>query len=78
VNISNNDAYVRNQSSDNLRGEMWLSNGDIKTTAIGFADTGSGQMITLIKIKEGTRSDDAEDHGDIWMVAAANYYDNTI
>jgi hypothetical protein len=76
VNISNSDAYVTNESSNNLRGEMWLSNGDMKTNAIGFSDTGSGQMITLIKIKEGTESDDAENHGDIWMVAAADYFNN--
>lgn len=76
VNISNNDAYVRTENANSWRGEMWLSNGDLKTTAIGFTDTGSGQMITLIKIKEGTKSNDAEDHGDIWMVAAADYYNN--
>jgi hypothetical protein len=76
VNISSNDAYVTTEFVSDLRGEMWLSNGDMKTSDIGFSDTGSGQMITLIKIKEGTRSDDAENHGDIWMVAAANYYNN--
>jgi len=76
VNISNFDAYVTNESSGNLRGEMWLSNGDMKTPAIGFSDNGSGQMITLIKIKEGTKSDDAEDHGDIWLVAGADIYNN--
>jgi hypothetical protein len=55
---------------------MWLSGGDMKTPAIGIRDNGSGQMITLIKIKEGTKSDDSEDHGDIWMVAGADIYNN--
>ena len=72
INISGNDAYVNCENSDNYQGEMWSSNGDMKTAYIRFPDTGSGQMITLIKIKEGTRSDDAEDHGDIWMVAGAD------
>ena len=77
INISGNDAYVVNESSDNLQGQMWFSGGDDKTTDIRFPDNGSGQMITLIKIKEGTRSDDAENHGDIWMVAGADISVNT-
>jgi hypothetical protein len=76
VNISGTDAYVENESSDTLQGEMWSSGGDMKTAYIGIRDNGSGQMITLIKIKEGTRSNDAEDHGDIWMVAGADIYNN--
>jgi hypothetical protein len=76
INISGDDAYVRCEDSDNLRGEIWFSGGDDKTPEIGINDNGSGQMITLIKIKEGTRSDDAEDHGDIWMVAGADIYND--
>jgi hypothetical protein len=75
VNISNNDAYVECEN-DGLRGEMWLSGGDTKTQWIRFPDNGSGQMITLIKIREGTRSDDSENDGDVWMVAGADIYDN--
>jgi hypothetical protein len=76
VNISGNDAYVACENSDSYQGEMWFSGGDMKTPAIRFPDNGSGQLITLIKIKEGTRSDDAEDHGDIWMVAGAEIYND--
>jgi hypothetical protein len=76
VNISGNDAYVNCESSDNYRGEMWFSGGNEKTAYIRFPDNGSGQMITLIKINEGTRSDDGEDHGDIWMVAGADIYND--
>ena len=76
VNISGSDAYVENESSNNLQGGMWSSGGDMKTPYIGIRDNGSGQMITLIKIKEGTRSDDGENHGDIWMVAGADIYNN--
>jgi len=59
-------------SDNGTQGEMWHSGNDMKTPAISFPDNGSGQMITLIKIKEGTRSDDSEYHGDIWMVAGAD------
>jgi hypothetical protein len=77
VNISNSNAYVACEYSDNgTQGEMWHSGNDMKTPAISFPDNGSGQMITLIKIKEGTRSDDSENHGDIWMVAGADIYNN--
>lgn len=73
VNISGNDVRVECEYSNNGgTGQMWLSGGDMQTPAIRFPDSGSGQMITLIKIKEGTRSDDAENHGDVWMVAGAN------
>jgi hypothetical protein len=76
INISGSDAYVECEDSDNLRGQMWFSGGDDKTAYIGINDNGSGQMITLIKIKEGTESDDSENHGDIWMVAGADIYNN--
>jgi len=72
INISDEDAYVNCEYSNNLQGSIWFSGGDTKTPDIRFPDNGSGQMITLIKIKEGTKSDDSEDHGDIWMVAGAD------
>ena len=76
VNISNSTAYLACESSDNRQGEMWFSGGDDKTCYVAINDNGSGQMVTLIKIKEGTYSDDGEDHGDIWMIAGANISDN--
>lgn len=76
VNISGEDAYLACESSDNRQGEMWHSGNDMKAAYIGFPDNGSGQMVTLIKIKEGTYSDDGEDHGDIWMIAGADIYNN--
>jgi hypothetical protein len=76
VNISGGNAYVQNESSNSYQGSLWHSGNNMKTTAIGFRDNGSGQMITLIKIKEGTRSDDSENHGDIWMVAGADIYND--
>jgi len=75
VNISGEDAYVECEN-DGLRGKMWFSGGDDKTLQIRFPDNGSGQMITLIKIREGTRSDDSEYDGDVWMVAGAEIYND--
>ncbi len=77
VNISGNNLTVENQYVDTgERGEMWLSGGDMKTWAVGIDDNGSGQMVTLMKIKEGTTSDDGENHGDIWMIAGADITNN--
>ena len=74
VNISGNDVRVECEYPNNgpYQGSLWLSGGDMKTPAIRFPDNGSGQMITLIKIKEGTHSNNAESHGDVWMVAGAD------
>jgi hypothetical protein len=33
-------------------------------------------MVTLIKFKEATASDDGDDHGDLWMIAGADISDN--
>jgi hypothetical protein len=74
--ISGNDAYVSCEDSDSYRGEMWFSGGDERTPHVGINDNGSGQMVTLIKIKEGTKSDDSENHGDIWMIAGADIYND--
>ena len=77
INITNNDMYVENESvNSGYQGEMWFSGGDDKTSYIGIRDNGSGQMVTLVKIKEGTESDDGENHGDIWMVAGADIFVN--
>lgn len=76
INISGSDAYIQCESSNNQQGQMWFSNGNNKTSSVGFTDSGSGQMVTLIKIKEGTYSDDAESHGDIWMIAGADIYND--
>ena len=73
VNISNNSITVENENQD---GRMWISGGDDKTPYVGINDNGSGQMVTLMKIKEGTYSDDGEWHDDIWMIAGADIYNN--
>jgi hypothetical protein len=76
INISNSDAYVENEYVNNLQGQMWHSGNDMKTPAAGINDNGSGQMVTLVKIKEGVYSDDGASHGDIWMIAGADIYNN--
>jgi hypothetical protein len=77
INTTNSDIFVRNEEvNSGERGEMWFSGGDAKTPVVGISDNGSGQMVTLVKIKEGTESDDGDDHGDIWMIAGADIYDD--
>ena len=76
VNITNSTVYVENEDSNNYRGEMWLSGNDSKTPLVGINDNGSGQMVTLMKIKEGTQSNDGDNHGDIWMIAGADIFDD--
>ena len=77
VNISDDTVTVENQYVDNgQQGQMWFSGGDTQTSYAGINDNGSGQMVTLIKIKEGTYSDDGEQHGDVWMIAGADIYNN--
>ena len=72
INISGNTVQVQTENTD---GSIWFSGGDTKSDYVDIADNGSGQMVTLIKIKEGTESDDSEDHSDIWMVAGADISD---
>lgn len=78
INVSNNTAYIQNESANGpgYQGEMWFSGGDDKTPAVGINDNGSGQMVTLVKIKEGTYSDDGDQHGDIWMIAGADIFND--
>ena len=78
VNTSDNTVYVENEDVNNsdLRGRMWFSGGDEKTPVVGINDNGSGQMVTLMKIKEGTQSDDGEIHGDVWMIAGADIFND--
>ena len=72
INISSSQINVENENASNFRGQMWFSGGDDRTPSVGITDNGSGQMVTLIKIKEGTFADDADQHGDIWMIAGAD------
>jgi len=69
INISDSTLTLDTENSD---GSIWFSGGDNKTSSVDIDDNGSGQMVTLIKIKEGTYSDDAESHNDIWMIAGAD------
>jgi len=75
INISGSQVRIENESSNGLRGEIWFSGGDTKTPQVGIDDNGSGQMVTLIKFKEGTGSNNGDDHGDLWMIAGADISD---
>ncbi len=77
INISGSELTIVNEETNNgIQGELWWSGNDMKTSYVGIDDNGSGQMVTLVKIKEGTRSDSGDDHGDIWMIAGADIFDD--
>ena len=76
INTTNETVNIQTESSNDYRGEIWFSGGDDKTPRVGIADNGSGQMVTLVKIKEGEISDDGDNHGDIWMIAGADISNN--
>jgi hypothetical protein len=77
VNVSNNTINVYTESvNGGIQGKLWISGADTKTNRVGIDDNGSGQMVTLMKIREGQYTDDAENHGDIWMIAGADIYNN--
>jgi LEA14-like dessication related protein len=77
INISGNEITVETESTDyGLRGSIWFSGGDTQTVSVGMNVNGSGQLVTLIKFKEGTASNNGDDHGDLWMIAGADISDN--
>jgi hypothetical protein len=77
INISGGEITVETESTDNgLRGSIAFSGGNTITPAVGINDNGSGQMVTLIKFKEATVSEDGDNHGDLWMIAGADISDN--
>jgi hypothetical protein len=76
INISGNQVRIECEGTNNgQQGSIWFSGGDTKTPQVGIDDNGSGQMVTLIKFKEGTTSDDGDNHGDLWMIAGADISD---
>jgi hypothetical protein len=77
VNISGSTARVQIQyTDDTMTDEIWISGEDTKVDSQGngiyIDDNGSGQMVTFMKIKEGTYADDGDSHGAIWMVSGTD------
>jgi hypothetical protein len=77
VNISDSTVNVQIQyTDDTMTDEIWISGEDTKVNSQGngiyINDNGSGQMVTFMKIKEGTYADDGDQHGAIWMVSGTD------
>ena len=82
INTTNSNCYVECQGDlvgDN-RGQMKLAGRNINTPMIGVPDSGSGSMVTFVKIKSGYSmlGTDADTvYPDIWMVSGpGDVYDD--
>ena len=80
VNTTGSDCYLRSQNGMWTRAIFKLAGRNITTVDIGIPDSGSGSMITVMKIKDGyemVNSDNDGDYPDIWMVSGpSDIYDN--
>ena len=82
VNTTGSNCYVECDGDvvgDN-RGQMKLAGRNIQTWAIGIPDSGSGSMVTLLKVKSGydmLNTDADTIYPDIWMVSGpGDLYNN--
>lgn len=72
VNITGNDCYLTSQGGDWTMGIFKLAGRNISTSYVGIPDSGSGSMVTVMKIKDGytmANSDNDATYPDIWMVS---------
>jgi Major tropism determinant N-terminal domain/PQQ-like domain len=80
VNTTGSDCYLRSQNGMWTRAIFKLAGRNITTVDIGIPDSGSGSMITVMKIKDGydmINSDNDNSYPDIWMVSGpSDIYDN--
>jgi hypothetical protein len=80
VNTTGSDCYVTAQAGDALRARLKLAGRNINTYTIGIPDSGSGSMVTFLKVKDGydmANSDGNGDYPDVWMVSGpGDIYDN--
>ena len=82
VNTTGSDCWVETQSIDGpqSRARLKLAGRNINTVTIGIPDSGSGSMVTFLKVKQGyymPNSDGNQDYPDVWMVSGpGDIYDN--
>lgn len=82
VNLTGNDCYVtaQNQVGGGYRGRLKLAGRNINTYTIGIPDSGSGSMVTFLKIKSGysmLNTDYDDEYPDVWIVSGpGDIYDN--
>jgi hypothetical protein len=83
VNTTGDDCYVECEP-DPISGDNWglmkLAGRNLSTIAVGIPDSGSGSMVTLLKIKSGysmLNSDADTVYQDVWIVSGpSDLYDN--
>ncbi len=80
VNTTGSDCYLRTSSGPTEQAVFKLAGRNITSVDVGIPDSGSGSMITVMKIKDGyemVNSDNDGDYPDIWMVSGpSDIYDN--
>ena len=83
INTTGNDCYVEcedNPAGDGLQGQLKLAGRNIQTYQIGIPDSGSGSMVTLVKVKSGysmLNTDANTVYSDIWIVSGpGDVYDS--
>lgn len=72
VNITGSNCYLNSQGGEWTMAEFKLAGRNLSGTAIGIPDSGSGSMVTVMKIKDGyemTNSDNDDTYPDIWIVS---------
>lgn len=72
VNTSGSDVWVETMTGSSNRGRLKLAGRNIDTPYIGIPDSGSGSMVTFLKIKDGYTMDNSDglgDYPDIWIVS---------
>jgi len=72
VNTSGSDCWVETMSGASSRGRLKLAGRNIDTPYIGIPDSGSGSMVTFLKVKDGYTMDNSDglgDYPDVWMVS---------
>ena len=80
VNTSGSDCWVRTQSGSTNRARLKLAGRNIDTVDVGIPDSGSGSMVTVMKIKDGYTMDNSDGNGDypdIWIISGpGDLYNN--
>lgn len=72
VNTTGSNCSLIAQNGPWTRASFKLSGRNITTPEVGIPDSGSGSMITVMKIKDGysmTNSDNNQDYADVWIVS---------
>ena len=80
VNTTGSDCFVETLTGPSNRARLKLAGRNIDTYTIGIPDSGSGSMVTFLKVKQGytmPNSDGAQDYPDVWMVSGpGDIYNN--